>query len=65
MNLKAQLNDLIDTWWKTTEIMDVTNNSPQERINWHAYVFERILMQCGWTSEEWNKAVVPEKEIVS
>jgi hypothetical protein len=65
VNPKAQLNDLVDTWWKTSEIMNVSNEAPQELVSWHAYVFERILIQCGWNSEEWNKAVAPEKEIVS
>lgn len=63
MKPRAALNDLVDTWWKTAEAMDAVGDAAsQERKNWHARVFEKILDQCGWTTSEWNDAVVPKKE---
>lgn len=53
----------MDAWWKTAEAMDAVGDAAsQERKNWHARVFEKILDQCGWTTSEWNDAVVPKKE---
>jgi hypothetical protein len=63
MNHKAELTDLIDVWWKTADIMEASSASAsQERKSWHAHIFEKILIQCGWTIEEWNEAMDLMKE---
>lgn len=63
MKLKADIHELIDIWWKTAEIMDaMPATASQELKNWHAYVFEKILIQCGWSVTEWNNTVLPKQE---
>lgn len=63
MKPRAELNDLVDVWWKTAEAMEATPAlASKERQEWHARVFEKILDQCGWTTTEWNDAVVPKEE---
>ena len=59
MNQKADYDDLADAWWKTAKCMKAI---PQEETSeairvWHSTVFEKILIQCGWTIEEWNQIV--------
>ncbi len=66
MNAKAQLSDLIDAWWKTAKEMNAMPDTASDSLKlWHAGVFESILIQCGWTTLEWNEAVVPKKENVA
>lgn len=63
MKPRAELNDLVDVWWRTAEAMDaMPATASQERKDWHSRVFEKILNQCGWTTVEWNDAVIPKKE---
>lgn len=63
MKSRAELNDLVDVWWKTAEAMEALPAiADQKRKDWHARVFEKILNQCGWTTLEWNDAVVPKKQ---
>lgn len=63
MKPRAELNDLVDAWWKTAEAMDaMPDTASPDRKSWHARVFEKILEQCGWTTPEWNDVVVPKKE---
>ena len=52
---KADYVDLVDVWWKTAEVFEVGAVAAEPaRVNWHASVFERILIQCGWSVQEWN-----------
>jgi hypothetical protein len=62
---RAELDDLVDAWWKTAEAMGVSAEVADESLSsWHAQIFVAILNQCGWTTAEWNEAVVPSKENV-
>jgi hypothetical protein len=54
---KANLDDLIDTWWKTAEVMGISSDEWVAKKEWHAHVFETILRYCGWTVSEWNEAM--------
>lgn len=54
---KAELNELIDTWWRTAEAMEARPGCSEARTNWHAHVFDGILKACGWTTLEWNDAL--------
>lgn len=53
-NAKAEFNDLVDAWWKTAAALEAVPPADEQRINWHAFVFEKILTQCGWSVQEWN-----------
>lgn len=59
MNRKANYDDLADAWWKTAHCMKaVPSDETSEAMKiWHSVVFEKILIQCGWTIEEWNQIV--------
>jgi hypothetical protein len=59
MNQKADYDELADAWWKTAKCMNaVPSEETSEAIRvWHSTVFEKILIQCGWTIEEWNQIV--------
>lgn len=56
---EVKYEDLVDTWWKTAAAMNVTKDEscPAWLRGWHTAVFERILQQCGWSVERWNRAV--------
>lgn len=60
--MKPEFHELVETWWRTAEVMEAMPGSEETRINWHAHVFERILVSCGWTTEEWNDAVDLQKQ---
>ena len=58
---KADYVDLVDAWWKTAELFEVTPTTVEAvRTSWHAHVFERILIQCGWSVQEWNDTIASE-----
>lgn len=61
MTNKAEYVDLVDTWWKTADVLDARPPTNEARSNWHAVVFERILVQCGWSVQEWNEIIETEK----
>lgn len=58
---KPEFHELVDTWWKTAEILEAMPGCEKARTDWHASVFERILSQVGWSTEEWNVAVEQQK----
>ncbi len=45
--------DLIDVYWKTADALDADSDDGP-RHEWHLQVFEKILIHCGWTVDEWN-----------
>ena len=59
---KAEYDDLVDAWWKTADALDARPPTEESRINWHAHVFERILVQCGWSVQEWNEITITMSE---
>lgn len=62
MDGKAEFHELVDTWWKTAEALEAMPGACEPgRKDWHAWVFERILDYCGWTTQEWNDAVEAQK----
>jgi len=58
---KAKYMDLVDTWWKTADVLDARPPANDTRVSWHAHVFEKILIQCGWSVQEWNETIEIEK----
>lgn len=63
MEPKAELADLVETWWSTARVMEaMPGKCSAERSSWHAHTFEKILTQCGWTTTEWNEAIDQEHE---
>jgi len=59
--VKADFSELADTWWKTATALEALPGAEQVRVDWHAHVFEKILVQCGWTVQEWNEVVASKK----
>jgi hypothetical protein len=59
---KTDFSELVEAWWKTAEALNALPGCEPSRTSWHAHVFERILIMCGWTTEEWNEAVDLERE---
>lgn len=59
---KPDFHELVETWWKTAEVLEAVPPCDESRTSWHAHVFERILKQCGWTVQEWNEAVDLQKK---
>lgn len=55
--MKATLEDLIDVWWKTADIMGASSQEDPTKCAWHSHVFDNILIHCGWTVDEWNEAL--------
>ena len=58
---KADYKDLIDVWWETARVLEALPGADDTHVGWHSSIFEKILVQCGWTVEEWNEAVETDK----
>ena len=54
---EVTFDQLEDAWWSIYEAYDAFVDSQEFRVHRTRTAFEMLLVQCGWSIEEWNKKV--------